>query len=63
MYNSTQQASGNDRFSLYDTREDEIIALAKQLHFSVDDVLSAVQEVGFDADAIEEYIRDRYNRA
>lgn len=63
MYNSNRNPAGNDRFSIYGQHEDEVIELSKKLHLSVDDVLTAAQEVGFDSDAIDEYIRDRDNRA
>lgn len=53
----------NDRFGIYATHENEIRSLATKLKYSVDDVLSAIQEVGFNEDEIEEYIRDRHDRA
>lgn len=52
----------NDRFAIYSDHENEVKSLASKLRFSVDDVLVAIQEVGFDEDAIEEYIRDRSER-
>lgn len=52
----------NDRFGIYSTHETEIRSLARKLDYSVDDVLSAIQEVGFNEDEIEEYIRDRRDR-
>lgn len=63
MYNIKLHTSGNDRFSIYGLHEEEVVELSKKLNLSVDEVLSAVQEVGFDNDDIEEYIRDRNNRA
>lgn len=62
MFNDTT-ATGNDRFSIYGSHEEEVLELSKKLDLPVDDVIAAVQEVGFDNDAVEEYIRDRYNRA
>jgi hypothetical protein len=53
----------NDRFGLYSSHETEIRNLARKLNYSVDDVLSAIQEVGFNEDEIEEYIRDRSDRS
>ena len=53
----------NDRFGIYSTHETEIRDIAKKLKYSVDDVLSAIQEVGFNEDEIEEYIRDRQDRS
>lgn len=53
----------NDRTGIYLTHEIEIRDIAKKLKFPIDDVLSAIQEVGFNEDEIEEYIRDRQDRA
>jgi len=54
---------GSDRFGIYSTHESEIRDIAKRLKYSVDDILSAIQEVGFNEDEIEEYIRDRNDRS
>jgi len=53
----------NDRFGIYSTHENEIRAIARKMNQSIDDILSAIQEVGFDEDEIEEYIRDRNDRS
>ncbi len=52
-----------DRFGILSTHESEIRDLARKMKFSVDDILSAIQEVGFNEDEIEEYIRDRHDRS
>lgn len=52
----------NDRFSIYGSHTEEVLLLSKKLDIPVDDVLAAAQEVGFDSEAVEEYVRDRYNR-
>jgi hypothetical protein len=52
----------NDRFRLLSDYEGEIRTLAKKLKYPVDDILVAIQEVGFDEMEIEEYIRDRQER-
>jgi hypothetical protein len=52
----------NDRFRLLSDYEGEIRTLAKKLKYPVDDILVAIQEVGFDEMEIEEYIRDREER-
>jgi len=52
-----------DRFGIYSQNEEEVKQIAKRLKYSVDEVLNAVQEVGFDEDEIEEYIRDREERS
>jgi hypothetical protein len=53
----------NDRFRLLSDYEGEIRTLAKKLKYPVDDILVAIQEVGFDEMEIEEYIRDRNERS
>jgi hypothetical protein len=62
MNSSNHSTIGNDRVTLYGSHEEEVLELSKKLNFSVDDILVAVQEVGFDSDEIEEYLRDRHNR-
>ena len=52
----------NDRFRMLSDYEGEIRTLAKKLKYPVDDILVAIQEVGFDENEIEEYIRDRHER-
>ena len=54
---------GNDRYAHRNTNEEELTELTRKLNFPVEDILRAVQEVGSDRDAVEEYIRDRYNRS
>jgi hypothetical protein len=53
----------NDRFGIYMSHETEVRQLAKKLNYSIDEVLVAVQEVGFNEEEIEEYIRDRTDRS
>ncbi|RYZ24427.1 MAG: DUF3606 domain-containing protein [Chitinophagaceae bacterium] len=62
MYSTTHFVSSNDRFGVPGTVEFQINELARKLKLSVQEVLMAVQEVGFDRDEIREYIRDRYDR-
>jgi len=52
-----------DRVGIYSTHEREIRDIAKKLKYSIDEILSAIQEVGFDEEEIEEYIRDRNDRS
>ncbi len=52
----------NDRFSIYSINESEVRSLSKKLNYSVDEILTAIQEVGFNEEEIEEYIRDRNDR-
>ena len=63
MYNYTNFISSTDRFGVAGTDEYHIQKLSKKLNYPVEDILKAIQEVGFDQDEIEEYIRDRYNRS
>lgn len=53
----------NDRFGIFVSNENEVRNLSRKLKYSVDEILVAIQEVGFDEDAIEEYIRDRNDRS
>ena len=53
----------NDRSGIYLSNENEIRELSKKLKFHVDDIVSAIQEVGFNEEEIEEYIRDRRERS
>jgi hypothetical protein len=57
---SNRQA--HDRFGIYTNQQQEIRAIALKLKLPLDDILSAIQEVGFNEDEIEEYIRDRNDR-
>jgi hypothetical protein len=43
--------------------ESKIEMLVRKLKYPFEDILRAIQEVGFDIEEIEEYIRDRYNRS
>jgi hypothetical protein len=62
MYNFTNFVSSTDRFGGFDSNEYQIQKLSRKLKYPIEDILKAIQEVGFDPDEIEEYIRDRYNR-
>lgn len=63
MYSMNRFVSSTDRFGIYGTEEYQLNHLAKQLRLPLEDVLRAVQEVGFDPEEVEEYIRDRKNRS
>jgi hypothetical protein len=62
MTNYSRYISSNDRFGVPGTYEFEINELSRKLKLPLQDVLQAVQEVGFDRDEVREYIRDRYDR-
>jgi hypothetical protein len=62
MFHYTHFLSSNDRFGVPGTPEFEINELARKLRLPLQDVLMAVQEVGFNRDEVREYIRDRYDR-
>jgi hypothetical protein len=53
----------NDRFGIFSSHESEVRQLSRKLNYPLDDILAAVQEVGFNEEEIEEYIRDRYDRS
>lgn len=63
MYNMQQFVSSTDRFGLYGSEEFMLNQLSKKLKLPLEDIFKAVQEVGFDEEEVEEYIRDRYNRS
>ena len=62
MYNDHYYVSSTDRFGAHGTEEYKIERLSRKLRVSIEDILKAIQEVGFDQEEVEEYIRDRYNR-
>ena len=55
--------SRSDRYGCYGADESKIEKLASELNYPFEDILRAIQEVGFNTEEIEEYIRDRYNRS
>ena len=63
MHNYNSFISRSDRYRVFGTDDDKIESLAKQLRYPLEDIMRAIQEVGFDKDDIEEYIRDRHNRS
>ena len=63
MYNYFNPVPDSDRYGLKHNDELKVEALCQKLKFPVEDILKAVQEVGFDEEEVEEYIRDRYNRS
>jgi hypothetical protein len=52
-----------DRYKFNKSEEYKLESLTSKLNYPLEDILKAVQEVGFDCDEVEEYIRDRYNRS
>ena len=60
-YRNIREGFGN--FREYGTIETEVQYVARKMKCSVDEVLTAIQEVGvLDRDEIMEYIQDRSNR-
>jgi hypothetical protein len=55
--------ANSDRYSFSRSEEYKLESLTAKLNYPLEDILKAVQEVGFDKDEVEEYIRDRYNRS
>lgn len=60
--NTVNTKEKSDRFRKFAADEFAVQDLSHKLQVSVDDILSAIQEVGFNEEEIEEYLRDRYNR-
>jgi hypothetical protein len=52
-----------DRYNYNRSEEYKLESLTAKLNYPFEDILKAVQEVGFDRDEVEEYLRDRYNRS
>lgn len=63
MYSYNSFISRSDRYGAQGVDENKVESLAKKLKYPMEDIMRAIQEVGFDKDDIEEYIRDRYNRS
>ena len=63
MYNMQQFVSSTDRFGLFGSEEFRVNELSKKLKLPVEAIIKAIQEVGFDEEEVEEYIRDRENRS
>ena len=63
MRNYNSFISRSDRYGNHGVDEYKVEMLAQKLKYPLEDILKAIQEVGFDRDDIEEYIRDRYNRS
>ena len=61
MYNFNPIAS-SDRFGISEKDAHKVQDLSDKLDYPMEDILNAVREVGFDAEEVEEYINDRYNR-
>jgi hypothetical protein len=53
----------SDRYGNYGSDEYKVENLARKLRYPLEDIRRAIQEVGFDKEEVEEYIRDRYNRS
>lgn len=62
MHSYQNFLSNCDRYNTRGADAETLQYLTRNLPFPVEDILRAVQEVGTDADEVEEYIRDRYNR-
>ena len=63
MSNYRNLRDGNTNFREYGMIESEVQYLSRKMRCSVDEVLTAIQEVGvLDRDEIMEYIEDRSNR-
>jgi sugar phosphate isomerase/epimerase len=54
MYSYNSFISKSDRYGVFGTNDH---------NYPFEDIMRAIQEVGFDKGEVEEYIRDRYNRS
>ena len=63
MYNYNRLIPSAGPYEFCRSQEHKVESLIRRLKFPVEDILRAVQEVGFDKEEVEEYIRDRYNRS
>ena len=63
MYSYNSFISRSDRYEVFGTDDYQMEDLAKKLNYPLEDIMRAVQEVGFDREEVEEYIRDRNNRS
>lgn len=62
MYSYPNFMAALDRYNTRGADVETLHHLTQKLKFPMEDILRAVQEVGTNADEVEEYIRDRYNR-
>lgn len=63
MNNYRNLREGNINFREYNSIDTEVQYLARKMKCSIDEVLTAIQEVGvLDRDEIYDYIEDRRNR-
>jgi hypothetical protein len=62
MHSYQNFMAATDRYNTRGADSETLHHLTHKLKFPVEDILRAVQEVGTNADDVEEYIRDRYNR-
>ena len=62
MINYKSIRDGGKSFWDYTDIESTVQQLSLKMGYSIDEILGAIQEVGFDQDEINEYIQDRQNR-
>ncbi|HEX2607363.1 MAG TPA: DUF3606 domain-containing protein [Flavisolibacter sp.] len=63
MFSYSNLSSRSDRYRVNGISDIEVQELAEKLRYPLEDIFRAIQEVGYEAEDIEEYIRDRYNRS
>lgn len=61
MYSYSKFLAISDRYGI--SGDERLEQLANKLKYPLEDIVRAIREVGYDAEEIEEYIRDRYNRS
>ncbi len=62
MINYKSIRDGGKSFWDHSDIESIVQSLSTKMGYSIDEILGAIQEVGFNRDEISEYIEDRQNR-
>ncbi len=62
MINYRSIRDGGKSFWDHSNIESIVQNLSSKMGYSIDEILGAIQEVGFDREDISEYIEDRQNR-
>lgn len=63
MFSYANFITASDRYNTRGADDQQLQHLSRKLKYPIEDIMRAVQEVGYEPDEVEEYIRDRYNRS
>ena len=63
MMNYKNLRDPGSRYNEYSRVDEEVQYLSDKLNFSIEEIFSAIQEVGMNREDIIEYIRDRRERS